>query len=185
MPRYVSILRGINVGAHRRIKMADLKALFEKLGAENVRTYIQSGNVIFDHKKTEIIALNQEIEKAVGAHFDGEAFVATRTMEEVLDLLKADPFKGISEEEYPEKSRLVTFLCREPEGEWELPEAKTKPGDRWVGKRGLEVFSLVQSLADTVGGFPSTPLEKGKPPSPRVPTTTRYWKVIKEIMDTD
>jgi hypothetical protein len=106
-------------------------------------------------------------------------------MKELQALLKADPFKDVDSETYSEKSRLVTFLCHEPEGEWDLPEAKTQPNDRWVEKRGLQVFSIVQSLADTIGGFPTTPLEKGKPPSPRVPTTTRYWKVLKEIMNTD
>ena len=47
MSRYIALLRGINVGGHRKIKMVELKALFERLGFTDVVTYIQSGNVVF------------------------------------------------------------------------------------------------------------------------------------------
>jgi uncharacterized protein (DUF1697 family) len=46
--KYISILRGINVSGHKKIKMADLKKLYEEQGFENIITYIQSGNVIFE-----------------------------------------------------------------------------------------------------------------------------------------
>ncbi len=47
MPTFISLLRGINVGGHRKIRMAELTGVFEKLGLTNVRTYVQSGNVVF------------------------------------------------------------------------------------------------------------------------------------------
>ena len=51
MKRYIALLRGINVGGHKKLKMTDLKLLFEDLGFENVTTYIQSGNVVFSAKE--------------------------------------------------------------------------------------------------------------------------------------
>ena len=51
MTKYISILRGINVGGKRKILMVDLKELYKSLDFENVITYIQSGNVIFESKK--------------------------------------------------------------------------------------------------------------------------------------
>ena len=48
MREYISILRGINVSGQKKIKMTDLKSLYETLGFKNVVTYIQSGNVIFE-----------------------------------------------------------------------------------------------------------------------------------------
>ncbi len=51
MTKYISILRGINVGGKRKILMADLRELYKSLGFENIVTYIQSGNVIFESKK--------------------------------------------------------------------------------------------------------------------------------------
>ena len=50
MNKYISILRGINVSGQKKILMTDLKALYESLGCVNVKTYIQSGNVIFDYE---------------------------------------------------------------------------------------------------------------------------------------
>ncbi|CAM3270773.1 DUF1697 domain-containing protein [Aequorivita lipolytica] len=51
MKTYVALLRGINIGGHKKLKMADLKLLFEVLRFDNVVTYIQSGNVFFSAKK--------------------------------------------------------------------------------------------------------------------------------------
>jgi len=47
MPVYISMLRGVNVGAHNRMKMDQLRNLFTPLGCEQAQTYIQSGNVVF------------------------------------------------------------------------------------------------------------------------------------------
>ena len=52
MKAYISMLRGINVGGHKKIKMEDLRAMYEALGFENVASYVQSGNVVFDSAET-------------------------------------------------------------------------------------------------------------------------------------
>lgn len=56
---YVALLRGINVGGHNKVKMAELKMLFEKLGFEQVKTYIQSGNVLFVSNEEERTVPNE------------------------------------------------------------------------------------------------------------------------------
>lgn len=48
MTIYIALLRGINVGGHKVIKMADLKQMFESIGLKQVKTYIQSGNIVFE-----------------------------------------------------------------------------------------------------------------------------------------
>jgi uncharacterized protein (DUF1697 family) len=55
--KYIALLRGINVGGHRKVKMDDLKAFFKALQFENVSTYIQSGNVIFSTHKADAAEL--------------------------------------------------------------------------------------------------------------------------------
>ena len=50
MNTYIALLRGINVGGHEKILMADLKLLLDSIGLQNVQTYIQSGNVVFNSK---------------------------------------------------------------------------------------------------------------------------------------
>ena len=63
--RYAAFLRGINVGGNTKIDMAELRAVFESLGFENVKSYINSGNVMFDAKKTANEKLAAKIEKAI------------------------------------------------------------------------------------------------------------------------
>ena len=60
--KYVAFLRAINVGGHAIIKMTDLKKMFESAGQENVQTYIQSGNVIFESNEKEVESLAKRIE---------------------------------------------------------------------------------------------------------------------------
>lgn len=76
MIQYVALLRGINVGGKGLIKMADLRVEFERLGFQSVRTYIQSGNVLFHAKEADKLKLENKIEKALLAKFK----VATRVM---------------------------------------------------------------------------------------------------------
>lgn len=66
MSRHVALLRGINVGGNRIIKMADLRAIFEAAGARDVETYIQSGNVVFGHDRPTAARFEKQIAKATG-----------------------------------------------------------------------------------------------------------------------
>ncbi len=62
---YVALLRGINVGGQKKIKMADLRVLLEELGLEEVRTYIQSGNIIFKSTTANCTTLEAQIAKRI------------------------------------------------------------------------------------------------------------------------
>lgn len=79
---YICLLRGINVGGHKKIKMADLKTLFTSLGYNDVVTYIQSGNIIFKSHHISIDEITAVIKKAIaGAYgFEVPVFVLTRKM---------------------------------------------------------------------------------------------------------
>jgi uncharacterized protein (DUF1697 family) len=108
MPIYVAMLRGINIGPHKRIKMDALRKSFEALGLEQVKTYIQSGNVIFKAGKASTIALGKKIEAGIVSDFGFSASVIVRTRDELGEIIAANPFlkqRGI------EDSKLhVTFL---------------------------------------------------------------------------
>src|SRR5207245_3566222 len=69
MPVYVALLRGINVGGHKRVPMDQLRKLCEGLGFGQVKTYIQSGNVVFKARKTDPAALSKRLEKEILKHF--------------------------------------------------------------------------------------------------------------------
>ncbi len=69
MPRYIALLRGINVGGGNMMKMDELKAVFEELGFKFVKSYINSGNLAFDTKKTAPGKLESRIEAAIEKRF--------------------------------------------------------------------------------------------------------------------
>ncbi|MGW8145097.1 MAG: DUF1697 domain-containing protein, partial [Anaerolineales bacterium] len=79
MNRYVALLRGINVGGKNLIKMTDLAACVQGLGFTNVRTYIQSGNVIFDTSEADKQRVVNLLEEAISKAFDYEASVVVRS----------------------------------------------------------------------------------------------------------
>jgi uncharacterized protein (DUF1697 family) len=91
MTIYIALLRGINVGGKNIIKMADLKKVFEALGLCEVKTYIQSGNVLFKSAETED-ALCNKIEQELEAVFGFPVKVILRTSKELEQLLLNCPF---------------------------------------------------------------------------------------------
>lgn len=68
--RYVAFLRGINVGAHKMVKMEELRTLFESLGYKNVKTLLNSGNIVFDASKSDMVVLTQDIELSLKKNLD-------------------------------------------------------------------------------------------------------------------
>ena len=93
MSKLISILRGINVGGKRKILMADLRELYEKLGFKNPQTYIQSGNVLFDYTgKKKIADIESTIYKAIQKAYDFEVPVIVRTVKEITDAYNNNPF---------------------------------------------------------------------------------------------
>ena len=72
MKTFIALLRGINVGGHKKVPMAELRALLSKSGFENVQTYIQSGNVIFQTSENNIPNIESIIQKAIFDHFGFE-----------------------------------------------------------------------------------------------------------------
>lgn len=91
MYTYVALLRGINVGG-RSIRMSELRICLTKLGLQNVITYIQSGNIIFNADTTDTHLLRQEIEAAVGAQFGCTANIHVYPAEHVAKIVADYPF---------------------------------------------------------------------------------------------
>jgi len=91
MPRFVAFLRAVNVGGHV-IRMDDLRRAFEKLGLEDVETFIASGNVIFTSRARDAAALERKIERSLEKTFGYEVHTFVRTLAEVADVAAHKPF---------------------------------------------------------------------------------------------
>lgn len=91
---YIALLRGINVGGKNKIKMADLKQVLNQLQLENISTYIQSGNVLFNSKEKDKTKLENKISNSIKVHFDIDVPVIVKTQIEILDILEKNPFSA-------------------------------------------------------------------------------------------
>src|SRR6185437_15763571 len=85
MPAVISMLRGVNLGPHRRIKMDALRDLYISLGLEDPRTYLQSGNVVFKTDEPDLISLVKRIESGIERRFGFSSDVIVRTSSEMRD----------------------------------------------------------------------------------------------------
>jgi len=105
---YIALLRGINVGGHHKIKMADLKAMLEGLGLSRVQTYIQSGNVLFESPKSKT-ELKELFENGIRETFGYSISIIFRTAEEMEDIIRSCPFSEAMIQEADEASAFVSF----------------------------------------------------------------------------
>jgi uncharacterized protein (DUF1697 family) len=174
MPIYVSMLRGINVGGHKTIKMDQLRASFEALGFEQVQTYIQSGNVVFKTVKTSTSGLSKRIEERILADFGFSASVISRTSIEMEEAIADNPFlnkPGIDSEKLH-----VMFLSEAPE-----PAAMKKLADLMAAPDlccglGKEIhFYLPNGVSKSV--LMKTPVDRIL----AVVTTMRNWKTVNTL----
>ena len=111
MTRYITLLRGINVGGHAKVSMDDLRRLFLHLGYTGVTTYIQSGNILFTTAAHDPAQLTSDIEQALARELDLTITVLLRSLEEITIVTQANPFlsRGVD----PTKLH-VTFLRELP-----------------------------------------------------------------------
>ena len=110
--KYISLLRGINVSGQKKIIMKDLKALYASLGFENVVTYIQSGNVVFE-SDANADTLIEKIKNAMSKAYCFDVPVQVRSVSAFESIINACPFTHLDLEE--EGTRvMVTFLASVP-----------------------------------------------------------------------
>ena len=134
----VSMLRGVNLGPHNRVKMDELRALYESLKLREPQTYVHSGNVIFKTDERDLIKLTKRIEGAIEKRFGFQSDVVFRSTAELRDAIARNPFtkrRGIE----PSKL-LVTFLAGDPgeEARVAVRAIKCAPDELFID--GREVY---------------------------------------------
>lgn len=92
MNTYIALLKGINVGGHKKVPMADLRELLSKSGFENVQTYIQSGNVILQSNNSDISKIESDIEKSIEDYFGFEVSVLVKTRQDLQRIFDDSSF---------------------------------------------------------------------------------------------
>jgi uncharacterized protein (DUF1697 family) len=137
MERRIVLLRGINLGPNKRVAMQELRELFSDAGFEDVRTYVQSGNVVLSSAEVPR-ELEASAERLIAERFGFEVPVVVRTRDELAAVVERDPLKDVA---VNPKRYQVSFLERELDDETvERLQAVAAPGERLVAD-GRELYA--------------------------------------------
>jgi uncharacterized protein (DUF1697 family) len=175
MHTLIAILRGINVGGHKKVPMKELKNLFETLEYKDVTTYIQSGNVVFkssDNKSAETISA--EIEEAIRQKFGFDVPVICRTKNEWNETISGNPFTG--KPDFDPSFFHVTFLEKAPSKEKteSFSNLDFSPEKYFISGKDIYLYCPNgYGNAKLVNTFIEGSL--------RVKATTRNWKTVEAL----
>ena len=176
MPLLISLLRGVNLGGHRKVKMDDLRALYESLGFEDVQTYINSGNVLFKTAGRDLVRLRQRIEDAIESAYGFRADVILRTPADLRAVVAGNPFAarpGL------DASKLaIHFLAADPANETRQRVLAIDAAPEELHLHGRELY--IYYLNGMARPKLSLPLVEK---TLRTSGTSRNWNTVRKLLE--
>ena len=173
--RYVALLRGINVGGNTMVKMEELRRTFEALGFENVASYINSGNLAFDARKTSETNLVKKIEDAVERLIDKRVQVMVREQPDIERVIASNPFGGKYQSH---KEMHVLFLRSELSEDQVAWLTDAAPTGEHFQVSGREIYChLPMGVADSYLGRGQ--FEKKL----KAAVTARNWRTVQKLAE--
>jgi uncharacterized protein (DUF1697 family) len=170
---YVALLRGINVGGRTKVGMADLRQLFADLGHADVKTYLQSGNVLFKSSNRSESRLAGEIERRIAQNLGMTVTVLVRTGDDLARVVAKNPFLG-RETDFAKLH--VTFLAEAPDRERAARLETPGGGPDEFALAGREIFLLCPN------GYGKTKLNNAYIERRLgVAATTRNWNTVTKL----
>ncbi len=172
MMRYVAFLRGINVGGHHKVPMAELRKEMERLNFQKVTTILNSGNILFESEKecTETFLANH-----LEATFGFPVPTLLRQFQELAELYERDPFQNI--EVTKSIRRYVSFLKKEEKVGLVLPWESDDGSYKILEQHGKNIFSVLDvAVSNTPKAMDALEQYYGKE------ITTRNWNTVERIM---
>jgi uncharacterized protein (DUF1697 family) len=174
---YLAFLRAINVPGHGIVKMEDLKRCFASAGCKNARTYIQSGNVVFECSDEECGAVLKNIYVKMRKLLGSEPSILFRTLLEVESIVRASPFKKFESEHLTKF--YVVFLSEKPRSKPRLPLISEKEALEAIAVKNFEAFVVSRRKPNGFFGFPNNFVEKEL----GVSATSRNWSTVTKIVE--
>ena len=166
--RWIALLRAVNLGARNKVPMAELRRLFEEAGAEDVRTWIQSGNVVFSQSKPDAAKLEQAIEKELGV----KTVVFLRSAAQMKKLAGSHPFGRDT------SSSHVAFLIEKPRAAAMRQVAELDIGDNRFELIGSDVALYYPT------GFQGATLTTAKLEKILgIQGTARNWRTVEKLAE--
>ena len=173
MNTFIALLRGINVGGNNRLPMKELVTILAGLGLRHVKTYIQSGNVVFQSDRTHTNELSQEITAAIGKSHGFAPYVLILAAQALQAAITANPFP---EGETEPKSLHLFFMDATPQKlNWETLERVKAPNER---------YQLIDNVfyLHTPDGIGRSKLAEVIGKGWGVNITARNWRTVTTIM---
>ncbi len=173
MQTWVALLRGINVGGNGKVPMKDLKSFFTDAGCTNVRTYIQSGNVVFDAPETLATDIPDLIAARIKETLGVNTWLVVRNREEMKQTIAHNPFADL---DAPPTSVAVTFLTAAPaNGAIAYLDDNESIPDKAI-LAGKDVYLYLPN------GFSGSQLDPKFFTKGLANGTTRNWRTITKLM---
>lgn len=173
--KYIAFLRGINVGGHKKVPMAELRETLGTLDCENVITLLNSGNVIFEIAQDSEANLEQKISDHLAQTFGFPIPVLIRSAKYIQELFETDPFNGI--EVHKDIRLYVSFLKEEKKPDFSLPWSSEDGSFRIFSDNNRSIISILDlSISGTPQAMDFLEKQYGKD------ITTRNWKTINRII---
>jgi uncharacterized protein (DUF1697 family) len=172
MTTYVALLRGINVGGNNMVAMADLRALLTRLGLQDVKTVLQSGNVVFRARTQPTAKLEAQLERELAKGLGVTCDIHVRTADEWQAMVKANPYAAEARRD-PGHMHVTCFKTP-------LDKAKVKMVQGEI--TGREVLTadgrhLYTVFPDGMGTSKATPLVARRLPG----GTARNWNTVLKL----
>ncbi len=167
------MLRGINVGGQKSVKMAELEKMYASLGYGKVRTYIQSGNVVFECGENPQASLEKTISSKIKSKFGFDVAVIVRTPADLEKIIQGNPFKGKDE-----GRMYVSFLSATPSTIPTEAIGKAKGISEEYFISGKEIYMHFPD------GYGRTKLSNNFFESKlKVASTTRNWNTVGRLLE--
>ena len=176
MPTHVALLRGINLGSHKRVAMPALRALVASRGHTDVATYIASGNVVFSAGGSGDLAT--DLEEAIAAELGVRCRVIVLTCGDLARVVADNPYP---DEPDPKRLHAVFLIGEPPEAQAALEKVRDKLGDK-LGSDEARIVGRTLYL-HTPDGFGRSELAKelSKPRGP-AEGTARNWATVTKLL---
>ncbi len=174
MKTYIALFRGINVGGKSMLPMKELIALLEDLGCRNVKTYIQSGNAVFESKIVDAAQLANNIGSEIKKRHGFQPFILLLKIKELEKAIANNPFPEMVDEP---QTLHVGFLASAPKN----PDLKRLESLKSANER----FRLIDKVyyLHAPDGIGRSKLAASIERLLGVPLTDRNWRTVRKIME--
>ncbi len=173
---WLALVRGINVGGKRIVRMATLREVLDTAGFKNVKTHIQSGNILFTCPQKDPARVRHQLEDTFQKELQLDTTVIIRTPDQMQAVVERDPFSAFGPE--ADIKRYVSYLADHPEPLPDLPTSNPKGDVEIIGCDGSQVFSVGRKLGKWYG-MPADFVER----TFGVAATTRNWNVTCKLAE--